>query len=263
MRVTHLVQIFGNADFHVVGYVLVLLDSAQELAELVVVLFYEQFLNHAEHALDAFAERDNLLLCFEDRQFGGLHDASRNEMQTEVFLFLRTLWLDNHADEFLNLWHEPDEQSRIGDVESGVECSEGNTCFDGKIWCIWGHRGVEAGDVTYHLEERVKQEQHPKDTYGIEAEVGEGSSSGLCVSAESYDVRGYGGAHVLTQHEHYALFNLQNTSRAEHHRDSHNGGRGLHAKCQNRTYDEEEQIHHEASIAVFFEEGSNGFLRFG
>ena len=86
-----------------------LYTAAEELAELFRVFLGEQFADHAEHALYAFAECGKLFVCFENGEFGSLHDASRDEVESEVFLFARVLRLDDPADEPLNLWYEPDE----------------------------------------------------------------------------------------------------------------------------------------------------------
>ena len=56
MSVAHVVEILGNLYFHVVGNAFVLLYACEEFGKGCLILGHEEVSNHAEHAVDAFAE---------------------------------------------------------------------------------------------------------------------------------------------------------------------------------------------------------------
>ena len=201
MGVRHLVEVFCNFHFHVVGDALVFLDAVVQRGEFLFILLGQQFSHHAKHPLHSLGKRFYFLMCFEHRQFRGLHDARSDEMQAEVFLFFHSLGFDDPAYESLDVGHKPDEQQGVGDVECRVErCKHhGYLCQIGVIsWVASLQCAVKTYEVAYKIDERVYQYECPCHTYNVDCQVREGCPSSLCVGAQSHDVRGDGGADVLT-----------------------------------------------------------------
>ena len=110
------VEILGDLEFHIIGDTFVFLDAGEELVEVASLRILlvrgtrrkrEQFANHAEHALHTFGERLDFLLSLKHGELRRLHEASRNEVQAEVFFLVDLLRLDHPAYESLNLRDEP------------------------------------------------------------------------------------------------------------------------------------------------------------
>ena len=125
--ITHILQILGNLKFHIIADALIFLNTGVELVEVLLVVLLlttltrrevKQFLHHAKHTLHTVGESLYLLLSLQHREFRRLHDTSRNEVQTEVFLLVHLLRLDNPAYKLLNLGDEPDQDTSVNHVEA-------------------------------------------------------------------------------------------------------------------------------------------------
>ena len=108
---------------------------------------------------------------------------------------------------------------------------------------------VDTHEAAHHVDERIEAAEHPYHTEHVEREVGEGCTARLCVGTHRCDVRGDGGADVLAQYQCDTHVNRQHARRAEHHRDSHEGCRRLHAERQHGA-DAEEREYSEIAILV-------------
>ena len=250
MGVAHMVEVFGNLDFHAVADNLVFLDALHEFGGLFGVLLMKQVLHHAEHALYALAEAGDFLLCLKHAQLGRFHDASLNEAQAEVLLIAVFLGGENEAYEAFELWYETDEQGRVGHVESCVE-SRQHDGEDGGALCHTdgGVGGVVAHNGTNHVHERIEQAHDPCDADDVEKEVGEGSTARLRVSSQCGEIGCGRRTDVLTHDEGYTQIDGQDACGAEQDGDGHDGCRALHEAGDDRT-DEEEEDDGPATIGV-------------
>ena len=202
-------------------------------------------------------------MSLEDGEFGGLHDARSDEVQTEILFLVDLLRLNDPADEALNIRNEPYLEQGIGDVEGRVEGCEGHGSLDGEVGLISRHRGIEASDIADQRKERLQQNQAPQDAQDVDCHVGKGCAAGLRVGTQRDDVGRDGGADVLAEHEHDTLVNMEDASRAEHHRDGHDGCRRLHAERENRAHQQEEQGIEERRLVEVLEELTDGDIRIG
>ena len=123
MRITYLVEVFSYFNFHVVGYTLVFLDTCVKLGKLRIVFLQKKFPHHTKHSLHTLGETGNLLLCLQNRKFGSLHEACRNEMQTEVFLLVGLPAFDDPTYKTLNLRNEPNQNKGVDHIKTSVESS--------------------------------------------------------------------------------------------------------------------------------------------
>lgn len=219
--VAHLVEVFGNLYFHVVGDVLILVYAVVNLHELVFVLLSEQVSHHAEHALYALCEALYLFLSLQHGELRRLHDATLYEAQAEVVVVSVGPWLPNPAAHFSHMLDKGQQYDGVGNVEARVEGCEGEgelrSCGD------VDHR-VETHEAAGEVDEMLEDAQHPDDAEDIEEKVAEGRAACLGVGGERHEVGGERGAYVLAQHEGYAKIYGQSGLGAQHHGDGHEGG---------------------------------------
>ena len=195
--VTDRIKILRNLQFHVIRDTLVLLDACIELIEvthLCAVLLSsltttqrQQFTYHVKHPLHTLGECLYLLLCLEDRELWGLHEASGNEMQTEILFLVHLLWFDNPAHEFLYLWDKPYQDECVHHIKACMEGSQYETQFGGigeerlstnSLLC---HRDIIAHEAADHIHKGTEDKQYPDDAEDIKEHVCKGSPSCLCV----------------------------------------------------------------------------------
>ena len=125
MGVADVVEIVGYLNLHVVRDALILLNTSENLVELGVVLYAQQFAYHTEHTLNALCKRLNLLLCLKHRELRSLHDRRATDVaQAEIVLVLLHRRLDNVAYEALHLRNEPYQHRCVAHVEGSMECSK-------------------------------------------------------------------------------------------------------------------------------------------
>lgn len=129
--IAHLLQIGGNLNLHVVGNVLILLDALKLMLKVLLVLLVEQVPHHAEHPLHPLGKVRDFLLRLQHRDFRRLHHASLQKLQVNdvVSLALALLRTDDKADDALDLGHKPDEDERVDQIETRVECRQHNAQF--------------------------------------------------------------------------------------------------------------------------------------
>ena len=100
-------------------------------------------------------------------------------MQTEILLLVNLLGLDDPADETLDLGNEPDEDKRVGYVETSVEGGEHETQLGGVLHegfnadGILRHRHVVAHKTADEIDEGTEDEEHPENTEEIKEHVRE------------------------------------------------------------------------------------------
>ena len=256
MGIAYGVEILGNFEFHIIGNTLVLLDARKELIEIArlctLILSrsrtgeFEEVAHHVEHALHTVGEQLNLLLGFEYREFGSLHETSRNEVQTEILVLIDLLRFDNPADETLDLRDEPNEDARVSHIETGVEGSQYETQL-GRISQksrsarnFLGHGGVVTHEAAYHIDEGAEDEENPNDTEDIEEHVCQGCTACLRISRHGSQIGSNGGTDVLTHDEGNTLIDRQYARRTENHGDSHDGCRRLHTEGEDAAQEQED-----------------------
>ena len=237
MGLTYLSEVTAYAVFHAVAHVLILLNALEDLGEVIVrrLVKVSQKVEHLEHAL---AENHNLLLCLEDGKFRGLHDTAADELQAELVLLLRLLWLDEQADKFLYLRNEPDEDAGVYDVESGME---GGQCKGELRGGLGIGIGIHSNDAADHLHKGEEHSQHPQDAEYVEHQVGKCRPARLRICAHGRQVCGKRGADILTHHKGYTLEDCNCTGRAQNHGYGHEGGRTLNHCSQDCSNKKEQQ----------------------
>ena len=72
-----------------------------------------------------FSVNDNLFLRLKHGNFRGLHNTATDVLKAELILHVGIPGPDNRANQFFNLWNEPNQNSRVDDVEAGVESRQG------------------------------------------------------------------------------------------------------------------------------------------
>ena len=83
-------------------------------------------------------------------------------------------------------------------------------------------------DVAYNIDKGIEQQEHPDDTNHVEHQMGQGSTSCLCVGTECSQVGCGCRSDVLSQHQGNAEIDGEHTSGAEQDGDSHHGCRRLY-----------------------------------
>ena len=188
MGITDRVQVVGNLQLHIVRNTFILLDTRVQLVEvasLIVLLAVgtrrqrQQFAYHAEHTLHTFGERLYLFLSLEHRKLRGLHEASGNEMQTEVLLLVHLLGFDDPAYEFLYLWDKPYQDKGIHHIKRRMEGSQHEAQLGGigqKSLCschFLGHVDIIADPPAHHVDEGTEHEQNPDNAEHVEEHMGQ------------------------------------------------------------------------------------------
>ena len=252
MGIGDLVEVLRNLNLHIVRDALVLLNTREELVELLRIALAEKLAHHAEHTLDALGERLYLLGSLQHRQLRGLHDARLYEVQTEFVLVFVGLRLDDLADELLQVLDRSDEDERVRDIERRMEGGQHEAQLGGVGGKAGGglrHIDIVAYPAADHVDERMEDAQHPDDAEDVEHHVRHRRPPGLRVGSQCSEVRRDRRTDVLAQHQCDALVNRQHAGGTENHRDGHDGGRTLHAHCQN-TADEQEHYRREETSGV-------------
>ena len=194
MSVRHFIEVLCNFQFHVVGYSFILLYTRVHLIKCLLVFLHQQFFDQTEHALYADGKLLYLLLSLQYRELRSLHEASSNEVQTEVLLFIHFLRLDHPAYEAFDLWDKPDEDSGIDNIEAGVEGSQHKTEFGGigkkSLGCGSGavHIHIVANESADHIDERTEYEEYPYHTEDVEEHVCKCCTPRLCVGRHGSQV---------------------------------------------------------------------------
>ena len=167
-------------------------------------------------------------MCLQHGEFRGLHEASRNEMQTEVFFLVHLLGLDDPANKALNLRDKPDEDKRIDHVETGMESSQHKGQFDRAVGichivtqCI----ACPVHECHHSIHKRMEEDQNPDDTEYIEEHMSQCSPASLCIGRQGSQITGNSGSYILTKHQGNTLIDRQGTTATENHRDGHHGSR--------------------------------------
>ena len=147
-----------------------------------------------------------LLLCLQNRELRGFHDgAAANVGESEFFLVLCCLWLDDAAHDLLYLWYEPYQHEGVGDVECRVESCQNDGQACGELCC--GEAvvvGVVAYERAYHVDKGIEQAEHPDDTNDVEHKVCQGCTACLGIGTKSREVCGGSRTDVLSHHQCYA-----------------------------------------------------------
>ncbi len=245
--IRHVVEVVGDLYLHVVGDALVLLDTGEEFGEGGIVGRAEQFAYHTKHTLYAVGEGLYLFLCLKHGEFGGLHDAGRDETQTEVFFLLFLARGDDAADEFLDLGDKPDEEGRVAHVERGVEGGQHDREFVGVDTTLVGVIAYKRAD---EVDEGIEEGEHPDDTRNVEHQVGEGSAAGLGIGSEGGEIGCERGADIFTHDQGDTHIDGEHTAGAEYHGDGHESGRRLEDAGEDGSDNEERE---DGEITVFVE----------
>ncbi len=103
------------------------------------------------------------------------------------------------ANDTLHLRNQTDEQRRVGDIKAGVEHGEN----DGQTLCLTSHRGVVAYQAADHIDEGIEHAEHPEDAKHVEQQVGQSSTSCLCVGSQRGEVSRCRRTDILAHHQGY------------------------------------------------------------
>ena len=248
MSVADVVEIVGYLNLHIVRDALILLDTGENLVELGIVLYAQQFAYHTEHTLNALCKRLNLLLCLKHRELRSFHDGCATDVaQAEIVLVLLHRRLDDVANEAFHLRNEPYQNRRVAHVEGSMESGKHHREACGVD--VVGMR-VDTHKSANHIDERIEYAEHPDNTEHIERQVRQGCTTSLRVGTHGGDVRSDGSAYILTQHKRDTHINRQHAARTQHHGDGHKSRRRLHTESQHRANEQEREY---CEIAVFVE----------
>ena len=248
----------------VVADAFVLLDAGKELHEVVLFLHLEQVGHHIEHLAGTDRKQADFLAGLKQGKFGSAHKARADEVQAGVFFLVALLGLDYATYELLDELDEPNLEERIGNIERGVERGKHHGNFR-KVRSIAfvarANRQVVAHHMANSRKEPLEDNDYPAHADDVDGKVSECGTTGLRIGRKRHDVCRNSGTDVLAEHEHNALVDVEHASRAEDHRNGHDGGRRLHAQGKHRTHHEEEERIEEVRVAEVGEERADGSAR--
>ena len=131
--VGYLIQIISNLHLHIITYILIFLNTAEQFVKVIVIRGMKQIPHHAKHTMSTLCKEIDFLACLQYRKLCRRKHTTCNKAQT-IFLILLSLRND-FTNSFLYQLDKPNKNQHIAYIKSSMKSRQFKRYGNSRICC--------------------------------------------------------------------------------------------------------------------------------